>query len=60
MENKKTLEISVNKRNLIWFKFKLFLIENLPNFEMFLIFMAGNKLGAFLSNKYILFNNINK
>jgi hypothetical protein len=60
MENKKTLEISLNKRNLIWFKFKLFLIENLPNLEMFLIFMAGNKLGSFLSNKYILFNNINK
>lgn len=60
MENKKTLEISLNKRNLIWFKFKLFLIENLPNFEMFLIFMAGNKLGSLLSNKYILFNNINK
>ena len=57
MENKK-IEICVNKRNLIWFRFKLFLANNLPNFEMFLIFLAGNKFGSFLSNKYI--NNLNK
>lgn len=60
MENKKTLEISLNKRNLLWFRFKLFLVNNLPSFEMFLIFLAGNKLGSFLSNKYILYNNLNK
>ena len=57
MENKK-IEICVNKRNLLWFRFKLFLVNNLPSFEMFLIFLAGNKIGSFLSNKYI--NNLNK
>ena len=57
MENKK-IEICVNRRNLLWFRFKLFLVNNLPNFEMFLIFLAGNKFGSFLSNKYI--NNLNK
>ena len=56
MENKK-IEIIINKRNLIWFKFKLFLINNLPNLGMFLIWTAGNKIGIFLSNKFLYFND---